>query len=142
MKEELKDIGTPKSKHNTLLFISIFIITIIATRISVLFFDPNPVLMGFELHHFDYGLTILTAITFLLLFDKKRRIYIFLSAISLALVVDEIWFVRKNLYENPGLYSATIPATLIIITTTIAGIMIFEHIKGKNEKHNKKTKRT
>ena len=121
-----------------MLYVIIFIATITIIRVAIIFVDPNPALMGFELHHFDYGLTILTIVTFLLLFDKKRKIYIALSAISLALVVDEIWFVRQNLHERPVLYNASIPATLIILAIAIAGIMIFSHLKKKNGKPRRK----
>ena len=51
-----------------ILFILIFILTILITQIIISIKDPNIIIKGYELHHFYYGLIVLIIINLIMLF--------------------------------------------------------------------------
>lgn len=103
------------------IFLLVIFITIFITRIGVLFYNPNPFIFGYELHHFHYGLIILILSDIFLLFnDRHREIKLFLSAVGIALVLDEFVFILGNM--NHAQYSSTVTSALMlcIIISAIA----------------------
>ncbi len=134
--------------HKLGFFLSVMILTIFIIRVSVQFYDPNPVIFGLELHHFDYGLFLLMLTVLLLLFGS-RTLYplcLALAAFSLALVIDQTNFIRSNVGYDVGLseYNSTIVsvvALLMIIALTLYVIHAFFMKKNlKVHKNNSKRK--
>ena len=85
--------------HHRIAFFCIAIVaTIVVTRLAVLVHDPNPVIDGMELHHFDYGIVLLLIASQLSLFGSKRfrDFYIILTAIASGLILDEYWIIRHG----------------------------------------------
>ena len=85
--------------HHRIAFFCIAIVaTIVVTRLAVLVHDPNPVIDGMELHHFDYGIIMLLIVSQLSLFGprKLRDFYIILTAIASGLILDEYWLIRHG----------------------------------------------
>ncbi len=121
--------------HKILSFIVIMSITVLIIRIGVLIYNPNPVIGGFELHHFDYGMVLLFITTLLLLFGKKRELlYLILTGISFGMILDDLWFIRTDLSKAGNqtlIYSSTLPATLIILMIIIFIVLIISHFKKK-----------
>jgi len=85
--------------HKIFMFVAMILATILFVRFAVVFYDPNPFVYGFELHHFDYGIIMLMILTILMLFDRSRAhypLYLILTSISLGLIIDQLWFVRAQ----------------------------------------------
>lgn len=126
--------------HKILSFIVIMSITVLIIRIGVLIYNPNPVIGGFELHHFDYGMILLFITTLLLLFGKKRELlYIILAGISFGMILDELWFIRTDLAKTGNqilIYSSTLPAVLIILMTIIFIVLIINYFKKRKTSKN------
>jgi hypothetical protein len=94
-------------------FLLVMFLTILLTRIGVFFYNPNPLVFGYELHHFHYGLIILIISDIFLLFNNKHReVKLFFSAIGIALVLDEFLFILGNM--NHAQYSSTITSALVL----------------------------
>lgn len=132
--------------HSILLFFLIVCLTILIVRITGQFYNPNPIILSFELHHFDYGLILLLITCLFLLFDKKTQpLYHYLAAISFGLILDEAWFIRKyTLPSDPqvmSFYNSTLPSVLIlIILITIILLFINHRIKKHLKKQTTKKK--
>jgi len=128
----IKRIEKFELHHKIISFIGIIILTIIITRILISIRDPNPIIHGYELHHFYYGIILLILVTTFELFSKKHyRIYLTLSAISIGLILDEFLYVAGR-FGNTEVYEATLPSAIIFsgIIATIT-IIIFYTSKVK-----------
>jgi hypothetical protein len=127
MKREIvKSFENFELHHRVIAFLIVLILTILITRGLVYYvFDPNPIIFGYELHHFDYGLIILVVTSLLLLFGEKHfELYLILIAISLGLIIDELWFVKGSLgHGNPLIYNQSF--SHVITLSIILTLMIF-----------------
>ncbi len=122
--------------HKILLFSGIIILTILAVRFSVNIYNPNPTIFNFELHHFDYGILLLMVSTLLLLFRTKRYyLYLLLSAISFGLVIDDLWFIRKNIIDpninEATIYNQTLPIVVIFVIVLILATILINHFNKR-----------
>lgn len=119
--KEFKDF---EIHHKTITFLVIIILTILITRFIVYYIvDPNLRIFGLELHHFDYGLILITITSLLMLFGKRRDgIHLILLAVSLGLIIDELWFIRKQIGgNNPAIYN---PSFVYVILVAIIVVLI------------------
>ncbi|MFA5889305.1 MAG: hypothetical protein WCW47_01575 [Candidatus Paceibacterota bacterium] len=134
MKKYLTKFERFETHHRIAVFSVVLVGTIILTRLLVLVYNPNPILFNIELHHFDYGILLLLVVSKLLLFshNKYNNLYLFLVAISSGLIIDEYWFVRRSVVENPTtsveLYNATFPSVMILILGTILTVLFINSI--------------
>ena len=124
--------------HKMILFIMIIVVTILITRVIVQFYNPNPQISGFELHHFDYGLIGLILSIILMLFGKKHDLlYLIMSSISLGLVIDNFWFVRKMVVEQDNvqmtIYNSTLLVSIVILVVISFIILLVDKMNGKKE---------
>ncbi len=114
--------------HKALSFVVILILTVLLVRLMTSIYDPNPLLFGFELHHFDYGLILLIMSSVLLLFDPKRHLlYLCSTAISLALVLDQYWYIRGYPHGQNILsvaYSSTLESGVIVVCSFVILFLI------------------
>lgn len=118
--------------HKVLLFMGEVFATIIVARFAGEYLNVDPFVLGFELHHFDYGVILLIISVLLLVLDENRTrlpLYSLFSAISLGLMTDELWFIR-NFHAYPNLtsaqiYNGTFLATIIIFLgiSALAGVI-------------------
>jgi hypothetical protein len=122
--------------HNKVFFfIIVMILTILITRGLVLINNPEQNLLGFELHHFDYGMVLLFITTLLLLFGRKNlKIHLILAGISFGLILDDIWFIRGNLSDPSGttetlIYNATLPSAILLVIIIIMAIFLIKYLK-------------
>src|SRR3989339_1305093 len=119
MKESFfKKIENFELHHRVMIFVCLIILTILVTRGLVLIKDPNPTVFGFELHHFDYGLLLLLAMTILLLFGERKHLtYLVGSAVAIGLILDNLWFIRLGVKypvaSETQIYNSTFFATII-----------------------------
>ncbi|MBI4980892.1 hypothetical protein HZC30_05035 [Candidatus Woesearchaeota archaeon] len=122
--------------HKVLAFVGVMLLTILLTRIGVNFHNPNPVLLNFELHHFDYGLLLLLVTCLLLLFGKhKYLLYLLLAGISFGLIIDDIWFIRENI-NDPGInevqvYNDTFPAVVVLSIGVVLIALVINHFRKR-----------
>jgi hypothetical protein len=110
--------------HRILFFAVVLIATILITRFVIYYVvDPDLKIGSFELHHFDYGFILLVIVSLLLLFGKKHTaIYLPLMAISLGLIIDELWFIRKQIGgNNPSIYN---PSFFYIVLIALVVVLI------------------
>ena len=119
-------------KHKIISFFLIILLTILIVRFFVNVWGPNPIIKGFELHHFYYGLILLIITSIMLLFKKGTfEINLVLVAISLGLIIDEIIFIgtkiRGPLEYNGSFLSIIIILTIVLIITDL----IFYSLKTK-----------
>ena len=130
--------------HQAGLFVGVMLLTIILTRIGVLIYNPNPIIFDFEIHHFDYGLLLLFTTSLMMLFGSRKSLSnLILTAVAFGLILDEIWFIRGNIF-NPiksselTIYNSTLPyVTVIIIFTAIIVTLIGTYSKKIKNKQNK-----
>ncbi|VVB79179.1 Uncharacterised protein [uncultured archaeon] len=120
----IKKVEDIELHHRVRSFVFIVAATIIITRLIVLIHDPNPVIHGYELHHFYYGVALLVVLTiYRVLSEKHPVLYLTLSAISIGLIIDEFLFImggtRNNVYYLQTLPSAII-FTIVIVLITLA----------------------
>jgi|WetSurMetagenome_2_1015567.scaffolds.fasta_scaffold99163_2 hypothetical protein len=123
--------------HKVLLFALLIILTILITRFFVYYiFDPNLKLLGHEIHHFDYGLTILIILSILMLFGEKyTAVYLPLLAISLGFIIDELWFVRKQVGgNNPAIYNPSFVYVIIVAVIVVLVAFLISHFSNKKRK--------
>jgi len=127
--------------HQAGLFVMIMLLTIITTRIGVLIYNPNPFIFDFEIHHFDYGLLLLFTTSLMMLFGSKKTLSnLILTAIAFGLILDEIWFIRGNVFHpieksELTLYNSTLPyVTIILIITSIIVTLVGNYSKKKKFK--------
>ncbi len=141
-KGALKKVERFEVHHRILAFSAILVGTIIFTRLLVVFYNPNPILLHLEIHHFDYGILLILISTKLLLFGPKRYdyIYLFLTAIASGLIIDEYWFIRRSVVENTNqtqLYNSTFPSVLILVLVGILTVFFINSTrKSRLRKHN------
>ena len=115
------------------------ILTILFTRFYVFIHNPNPIFFNFELHHFDYGILLLLLTSLMLLFGtKKYNIYLLLAAVAIGLIIDDYWFIRKNVVENDlvqtKVYNSTFPSVVIFLVMTILLIFFINSVREKFKK--------
>jgi hypothetical protein len=125
-------------KHKIFVFIGMIFLTVVSVRIGSNIHDPNPMIFGFEIHHFDYGILMLLSLTVLLLFDRSRDrypVYLLLSAVSLGLIIDELYFVRilDSYSEASGIqfYNQTSISVAALFMFLVIFTMIINYKKRK-----------
>ena len=133
----MKRLESFELHHKILAFIFILSATIFFVRVGVRIYNPNPVLFGFEIHHFDYGILLLIFSNLLLLFGKKRYgFHLLLSAVGLGLVLDQIWFIRENISNlgasSVSIYNATFPSVVVLTIFITLVIILLNHF-NKNQ---------
>jgi hypothetical protein len=115
-------------RHHEILFFSVVVIaTILFVRVGVQFYNPNPILLNIELHHFDYGVILLLLMVKFLLFGspKWRSFYLVFAAIGTGLVVDGYLPLRLTVVEPESpleLYNGTmgsVVGALVLGTLTV-----------------------
>ncbi len=130
-----KKLGKFETHHHILFFSIILIGTMLVVRLCVQFYNPNPILLGFELHHFDYGIVLLLIAVILLLFGNRKHydFHLVIAAIGTGLVLDDYIFIKKNMVENHALqtqiYNSTIPYAIIAIVASILIILFINSIQ-------------
>ena len=139
----LKKVERFEVHHRIAAFSVVLVGTIILTRLLVVFYNPNPVLLHLEIHHFDYGILLILISSKLLLFGPKRYgyVYLFLTAVASGLIIDEYWFIRRSVVENATtqtqLYNSTFPSVLILVLAGILIVLFINSIrKSKLQKNN------
>lgn len=134
MKNIFKKFDKFETHHRVLIFCLILVITIIVVRFLASLYNPNPVLFGVEIHHFDYGIFLLLISSALLLVEPKKynNINLIFTAIASGLILDEYWLVRKSVVEQTTnslqLYNSSLPSVIIISTITLLVILFFNSI--------------
>lgn len=129
-KMKSKKIEKFENRHNVISFLIIFILTIFLTRIITYIKDPNIIIQGYKLHHFYYGLVLLIIINLVMLFGKEKySIYLTLSAVSMGLIADELFFILGNLADSQ--YSSTFPEAIFSGLAILLMIFLIELIRGK-----------
>lgn len=141
-KETIRKFEDFELHHKIIFFLLVMIATILITRGIVLIKNFNPTILGFQLHHFNYGLILLLITTLLLLFGKTRKhTYLILAAISTGLIIDDVWFIRKNVAENNAIqtpvYNATFPAAMILTVIIILIIFLITHFSRIRKRKGK-----
>ena len=132
-KKAIKELREFELKHKIISFIGITILTILITRLILLFKDPNIIIKGFELHHFYYGLCLLIITTIFMLFGKKHYLaYLTTSAIAIGLILDELIFIMGKI-RGEIKYINTIPSTLVFVII-LSLIIIATFYISKNQK--------
>lgn len=117
-------------------FIGVLVITVLVTRGISLVADPDPIFLGFEVHHFHYGLVLLILVNLAMLFGKDHpKVYLNLSAISIGLIIDELIYIANHI-EGSIDYNSTTGSAFIFILIICAIILFIEYdffgkIKGK-----------
>lgn len=123
--------------HKVLAFIIVMCLTIVISRLSVMVYNPNPIILNFELHHFDYGILLLLIVYLFLLFGKKRYpLYLLLSAIAFGLVLDELWFIRANISperNNLLTYITTLPSVIVFVIIIILVSFFINHFRKRRK---------
>lgn len=138
-KNILREVEEFELHHKILAFIIIMGLTILISRLIVQAWNPNPMIGGIELHHFDYGLVLLFLTTLLLLFGKKRyALYLVLAAISFGLILDDTFYSLETSVKvsmETIVYNSTLPATLILTMVVIFAILLINYFKNKKHKN-------
>jgi len=124
--------------HKVLAFVGVMILAILITRFLVLFYDPNPVFFGVELHHFDYGLLLLMVGSVLLLFDRKRHhLYFVFVAMAIGLIIDQLWYIR-GYYQEPdhklAVYNSTFAIAILLAVFFILVVLFINSVIKKKKK--------
>ncbi len=132
----IKKLEDFEIQHKILFFLVIIALTILLTRLTVNIYNPPYFIYNFELHHFDYGLVLLIIAVLLLLFGEKRYLlYLFLSAISIGLIIDDYWFIRSNINDlgitETLIYNNTFPSAIAGIIILILIIFLIKHFLKK-----------
>lgn len=137
----LQKIKNFETHHKIIAFLAIMVSTVAISRLIPTFlFNPNPVLLNLEVHHLDYGVLILIMASLLLLFGppKKYYFYFFMVAVSIGLIIDEYWFIRKNVVEKIDLqnlsYESTFSSALILAVVIILLIFFIDSITKRYKK--------
>jgi len=136
MRNIIKKLKELETHHKIAAFILILVTTTLITRAFVFLHDPNPILMGFEIHHFDYGLIILMLINIFLVLGKKRTaIFLPILAISTGLILEDISYIRlnintANIYAQSFLSVPIISGVLVVAALLI--VSIYKMRKNRN----------
>ena len=121
---KIKKEKRQSQEKKVIYFTSILILTILILRGFSLITDPDPIFMGFEVHHFHYGLVLLILVNLAMLFGKSHpKLYLNLSAISIGLVIDEFIYLAHYI-EGPVIYSATMKSAFVFALIILAIILI------------------
>ena len=134
----IKKIKKFINQYPVLAFLIIILLTILITRGFVYYIvDPDLKIFNVELHHFDYGLVGLIVISLRMLFGKKHfELYLMLLAIFLGLIIDELWFIKKQIGgNNSALYN---PSLIYVISLTIILTLIIFLVKYFSRRINYK----
>ena len=129
-----------------ILFIIVFIATILSYRIGLFFVSPSSSLWYDKIHHVYTGIGI---VTYLMLYSKKWSNYAIVPlAIGCALIADEIIFLLPYMHgDGTKPYYFGIPS--IVSTLIVSVLMIYivkspekiKHIKRRVKKIRKKIRR-
>jgi hypothetical protein len=130
-----------ETHHRIAAFSIVLIGAILMTRVGVLIHNPNPVLLGMELHHFDYGILLLLISSQLSLFGPKRLrdVYIFLTAIASGLILDEYWMIRHGVAHaatRAQEYNSTLLSVMVLCTAAILVPLFVSSIVKRRNKQN------
>jgi hypothetical protein len=125
----LKKIERFETHHRIAVFCILIVATILVTRVAVWVHNPNPVVFGLELHHFDYGIFLLMIVAQLSLFGPRRwrDLYIFLTAIASSLILDEYWMIRRG----TGGYDASFFSVLMLSMGVVLTILFVSSLLKK-----------
>jgi hypothetical protein len=121
-------------KHKIIYFILVILATIAVTRIFVMIKDPNIFFMGYELHHFYYGVILLIITNMLMLFGKENfKAYLLLSAVSIGLIIDELSYVAGG-FGNKTVYLSTLPGAIIFAGVILLIIILINYFSYEKRK--------
>jgi hypothetical protein len=118
-----------KVRNKEIKFVMILLLTIVVTRIITDYKDLDLRILGYELHHFYYGLALLIIINLAMLFGRHHpRLYTYLSAFALGLVADELLFIMGGYlnHEYPSTFTHSIFIMIVIIS--ILAIIIYDFL--------------
>jgi len=137
-----KKLGRFEVHHRIAFFFIILVGTIIIFRLLGMIYNPNPALLHLEVHHFDYGILLVLISSQLLLFGSQKfnYVYLLLTAIASGLIIDEYWFIRRNVIESVDSiqYNSTFPSVLILILMSILiALFISSILKSKSKKDDR-----
>jgi len=91
MKNPLKKLENCCNKYPLTLFIIVLFLSLIISRWIGISLNIHPSVSSFRLHHFYYGLFLLSLSAILLIFSKlNKTILSILTAISLGMIIDEL----------------------------------------------------
>jgi len=132
IKKFIKNLENFETHHKLLAFAILVFFAIFITRVLVLIHDPHPIIMGVELHHFDYGLIGLLLVNLLLIFGKKRfKSYMLILGISVGLIIDDIWYIKLN--ASPNIYSESLSSAGFFLTGFILLVILISLIKFRKK---------
>jgi len=124
--------------HKLLTFLATIILAILFVRIGANIYDPNPLIFGFEIHHFDYGMIMLLILMVLLIFDRNKKrypVYLLLSGVSLGLVIDQLYFIRRQDVFSPiealQSYNSNVTSVIVLFVFIFLLTIIVNHKKRK-----------
>lgn len=131
MNTALKKVSRFETHHRILFFVAVLVATVVILRTGIQFWNPNPTFLGFELHHFDYGVMLLLLASKFLLFGSERykNWYLVLAAVGTAFVIDGYFALRFSVVENHDaqvtLYNSTIGFVILsLILVTLLALFI------------------
>lgn len=119
----LRKLRRFEKKHQVITFVIIMLLTILLTRVLTLVHDPNPIILGYELHHFYYGVILLIVTTLVMLFGNARQTTsLTLSAVATGWIADELFFVMGRIANEDytstiwgAVFSAAVVVVLVVI---------------------------
>jgi len=120
----IKTIEDFELKHKVIFFCLTIFLTIFITRILIFIKDPNPILFGYELHHFYYGIILLVITNLFILFGHRNyKISLILSGISIGLIIDEFMFILSKT-NDVGYFLTTPTAVIFFIIIVLITLLI------------------
>lgn len=123
--------------HTVGAFLGVVLLTIAWYRLSTLVIDPNPVIRGLEIHHFDYGLVLLILTTIVLLFRQgKHPLMLVVAGYSIGSIIDELWFIRSSvstpvLMSGTDIYRSTLGSAILLLMLFVIIVLLIDHLKTK-----------
>ena len=123
--------------HKLITFLGVILFTILFVRIGANIYDPNPFFFGFSIHHFDYGIFMLITLMILMVLDNKKKhypLYALLSAVSLGLVIDQLYLIRRMevVTDSPiVIYNSTSTSVIVLFIFIFLVSIIINHKKIK-----------
>ena len=137
MQNLFKKFGKFETHHRILVFWVTLVVTIFLVRLSVQFYNPNPVFFGLEFHHFDYGVILLLITSKLLLFgsQKYENLYLVLAAVGSALIIDGYLALRLAVVENHEIqlqvYNSTTTSVVIAVVVSTLVLLFINSIRKR-----------
>ncbi len=123
--------------HRIIVFVSLICLTIVVTRIGIYIHisDFDPKLFGFELHHFDYGVSLLIFSAILMLFERKRSwLQLPLIAVAIGLILDELWFIRENVIDfgrgQVDIYNNSLSSVIVLVIFVTLLVVLVNRFLG------------